>query len=300
MKYLLISSSQDLASLTMQEYLIEFEGFNQSKFVPFYPRYLSNIDKKTNDKDHGPRELVRIVKSNKYEDIDLLIFDHELISLTNLDRLFGEECLLIFLSKHASKSKTPTLTSHFTGNFSSDNTLGGNPFELGMTYPTFQKQYMKNLADIREDLREYDLTIEATHHGPTSSSNPLMFVEIGSTEKEWNNKFTASSICKCVLQTIVKINKNNHPKEKSKIAIGIGGNHYPRKFNELILSSEVAFASIASKYNLKYIDQEMLKQMKLKSIEQVTDVYFDKQISGAEKRRLMSLSESEGLVTNMV
>ena len=295
MKCILLSSNKDLASRTMRDYLIEFEGFDQLS-LPNYPVC-------SNDNEEGLVQNAsiknKIFRSKKYDDIDLLVFDWELIHLTNLDRLFSENCFLIFLSKHASSSKIPTLTSHFTGNFSSINTLGGNPYELGVAYPTFQKEYMKNLASRKEDLHYYNLTIESTHHGPTSSCNPLMFVEIGSTEKEWEDRLTSSTICKCLLQTIVKINKNQ-AKERSKIAIGIGGNHYPQKFNELILSSNVAFASIASKYNLKYIDQEMLKKMKSRSIEQVTDVFFDKKSLGVEKNRLISIAEAEDVVTNFL
>jgi D-aminoacyl-tRNA deacylase len=299
MKYFLISSSKDPASRTMRDYLLEYESFNQSRLIPHYSVYPRNNDKELFEKDQDFKIMYKIIKSSKYENIDLIVFDGELVSLPDLDRLFSEKCLLIFLSKHASNSKIPTLTSHFTGNFSNNNSLGGKPFELGVTYPTFQKEYMKNLTDVKEDLHYYDLVIEATHHGPTSSSNPLIFVEIGSTEKEWENRSIASSVCKCILQTIVEID-TNLAKDKSKIAIGIGGNHYPQKFNQLILSSNVAFASIASKYNLKYINQEMIKQMKSRSIEQVTDIFFDKKSLGAEKNRLISIAESEDLVINFV
>ena len=299
MKYFLLTSNKDPASRTMRDYLIECESFDCSISMPFYRVYSDKVDEKLTEKYQDFGIMYKIFRSSKHHNIDLVVFEEELISFTNLDRYFNEKCLLIFLSKHSSNSKIPTLTSHFTGNFSSNNSLGGNPYELGITYPTFQKQYMKSLMKMKEDLQQYDLTIEATHHGPTFSSNPIVFIEIGSTEKEWKNRLTASTICKCVLQTIVEINKN-HPKEKSKIAIGIGGNHYPQKFNQLILSSNVAFASIASKYNLKYINQEMLKLMKSRSIEQVTDIFFDKKSLGAEKIRLISIAESEGLVINFV
>ena len=298
MKYILVSSTKDLASRTMRDHLIEFEGFDQLN-LPYYPIYSSGNEEGLVRNDRDSCIDYKIIKSNKYVDIELVVFDGELIHLTNLDELFSDNCFLIFLSKHASNSKIPTLTSHFTGNFSSNHTLGGNPFEMGLSYPTFQKEYMKNLSSRKEDLEDYNLIIEATHHGPTSSRNPLIFVEIGSTEKEWKNRSIAATVCKCLLDTIGKINKNK-AKERSRIAIGIGGNHYPQKFNEIILSSNVAFASIASKYNLKYIDKEMLKKMKSRSIEQVTDVFFDKKSLGIEKSRLISIAEAEELVTNFV
>jgi len=115
--------------------------------------------------------------------------------------------MLIFLSKHVSKSETPTLTSHTTGNFSQVTSVGGKQMEIGNTFPSFQKQYMKKLYEKRKELANYDLKIEATHHGPTSSINPMLFIEIGATEIEWNNKSTVSTVCTSVLDTIKKSRK---------------------------------------------------------------------------------------------
>ncbi|HKR73364.1 MAG TPA: D-aminoacyl-tRNA deacylase [Candidatus Nitrosocosmicus sp.] len=298
MKYLFITSSKDRASCTMRDYLLEFEGYYQST-ISYLSKYSYKNVKKSIDKKESPAIEYKIFKSNKYTKIDLLDFDSELINLTNLDNLGIDDCFSIFLSRHSSNSKIPTLTSHFTGNFSSNNSLGGNPFELGISYPTFQKEYMKKLFQMKQHIQHYDLTIEATHHGPTASSNPLIFIEIGSSEEEWQNKTTASAVCKCLLKTIIE-DDNHHPKKESKIAIGVGGNHYPQKFNELILFSDVAFASIASKYNLKFVDERMLKQMKTRSIEEVTDIYFDEKSLGAEKNHLISISESLDLNPNFI
>lgn len=298
MKYVLISSTKDQASSTMREYLIEFEGFCQSG-ISYYHTNMDSKGKESIGTSENQRIEYKIFRSNKHNKVDLLVFDNELISLANLDNLGIEDCLLIFLSRHSSISKIPALTSHFTGNFSSNNSLGGNPFELGLAYPTFQKEYMKNLTSMSNDFQNYDLTIEATHHGPTSSSNPLIFIEIGSSEVDWKNKLTASTVCKCLLKTV--FDKNNYLSNKeSKIAIGIGGNHYPKKFNDLILNSDVAFASIASKYNLKFVDQRMIKQMKARSNEHVTDIYFEKKSIGGEKNRLITIAESQDLLLNFI
>jgi D-aminoacyl-tRNA deacylase len=62
----------------------------------------------------------------------------------------------------------------------------------------------------------------------------------------------------------------------------------------------VAFASIASKYNLKFLDEGMIQQMKTRSIEHVTDIYFDKKSLGSEKKRLISIAESQDLTPNFI
>jgi D-aminoacyl-tRNA deacylase len=96
------------------------------------------------------------------------------------------------------------------------------------------------------------------------------------------------------MQTIQNTNKKSNI-EGSEIAIGLGGNHYPQKFNNLILTSNVAFASIASKHNLRFINNEMLEQMWKKSIEKVTSIYIDKKGMGSEKDNILSLLRTQEL-----
>jgi hypothetical protein len=44
----------------------------------------------------------------------------------------------------------------------------------------------------------------------------------------------------------------------------------------------------------------MIKQMKTRSIEEVTDIYFDEKSLGAEKNHLISISESLDLNPNFI
>jgi len=255
------------------------------------------IDK--NQEVRASDSKIKFLKSKKYHNLNLVVTDEELIHLKNIEKSEFQNSVLIFLSKHASKSKIPALTSHFTGNFSIDNSLGGAPSEIGVAYPSFQKVYMKNLYSMKNSLPKYDLTIEASHHGPTSSSNPILFIEIGSSEEEWNNKKTAKVVCECLMQTIQNVSEKTNV-EESEIAIGLGGNHYPQKFNNLILTSNIAFASIASKHNLRFISNEMLEQMGGKSIEKVTSIYIDKKGMGSEKDRILSLLRTQELETKYI
>jgi D-aminoacyl-tRNA deacylase len=211
--------------------------------------------------------------------------------------------MLIFLSKHVSKSKTPALTSHSTGNFSNNIQFGGSAKEIGNTFPSFQKHYMKKLYENKNNLLKYDLIIEATHHGPTFlNNNPILFIEIGSSDNEWQDKQAISIICKCVLETIKviqlsidKLSNNYSNSEDSRIAIGIGGTHYPSKFNDLILFSNVAFGSIISKHNLGSLDNKMLDQMKTKSIENIKYIYVDGKGLGKEKERVLQILKNQEL-----
>jgi D-aminoacyl-tRNA deacylase len=80
-----------------------------------------------------------------------------------------------------------------------------------------------------------------------------------------------------------------------KIGVGLGGSHYPEKFNKLLLESEYGLATIAAKHNLHLIDHSMLKQMSAKSIEKVTHIVVDKKGLGKERRRIMNLISHFGL-----
>src|SRR5208282_1233378 len=74
---------------------------------------------------------------------------------------------VIFASRHRSESGEPALTVHWTGNSTSRAAL-------------LALDAAKDSAKIN-----YAVTLEATHHGPTELGLPTLFVEIGSTEKEW-------------------------------------------------------------------------------------------------------------------
>ena len=282
--FTIITSTKDPASNTMKNYLLDNEEFE-----------ITNKGIIENQNNHNNTSTdFKVLGSLKHLNTALVITDQDLININNFDGIIPKENMVIFLSKHASKSKTPTLTSHSTGNFSDIVLLGGKPKEIGNTFPSFQKVYMKKIYEKRQELFGYDLTIEATHHGPTSLVNPILFIEIGSSEIQWSNKTTASIVCKSVLESIKDIGKyieNNN----STIGIGIGGNHYPQKYNELILFSNVAFGPIISKYNLAFINEQIMKQVKGKSIEKINHIYVDDKGLGKDKDKVLNVLNSQDL-----
>jgi D-aminoacyl-tRNA deacylase len=270
----------------MKKFLIENECFEKI------------TNQKTQNCDLKVKEF-QTFNSKKHPNTILITTNMNLIGLDNLDVILPKNSMIIFLSKHASKSKTPTLTSHSTGNFSESTMLGGKSMEIGNTFPSFQKQYMKKLYEKKDEVLDYDLIIEATHHGPTSSLNPMLFIEIGSSESQWNDKNAVSVVCKCTLDTINGITKyiNNN---MTDIGIGIGGNHYPQKFNDLILFSNVAFGPIISKYNLAFINEKMINQIKTKSIEKIKHIYIDEKGLGKEKEKVLDLFRNQETETIFV
>ncbi|MGI0037103.1 MAG: D-aminoacyl-tRNA deacylase, partial [Nitrososphaera sp.] len=230
-----------------------------------------------------------VLLAPEFANIQLFVTQTGLLHQEDLDEQFPEAATFVFLSKHKSDSKIPTLTCHCTGNFG-DNPYGGNPREIAISDPGLQKGYFKALTAAKDRLPGYDIVIEATHHGPTSLKKPLLFVELGSSEKQWADREAGSVICNVLLEVLRK-----GPERCIKVGIGLGGTHYPSRFNRLLLESEFGLAAIASKHNLESIDSEMLNQMISKTIEKVTTIVLDGKGLGSQKDRITRLAENSGL-----
>ncbi len=264
--FTLVASIQDLASMTMANYLIHNKHFS--------------VHDKNNSEEYT---------SEVYKKIKLHISHENLLYIEELDTRYPHSKAFIFLSKHRSESKIPTLTCHCTGNYA-DNPYGGNSRELAISYPYLQKRYLKEINNSKPALSYYEIVIEASHHGPTSLKKPVLFIEIGSTERQWIDRNAASIVCNCLLRVLV-----NGLGKCEKVGICLGGTHYPSKFNTLLLESEFGLAAVAPRHNLESVDKDMLNQMIAKSIERVTHIIVDWKGLGKEKNRIMGLVEDTGL-----
>jgi D-aminoacyl-tRNA deacylase len=234
-------------------------------------------------------EKAETFTSPDYANVHLLDSPTSLLEHEDLDRLFPDVTAFVFLSKHKSDSKIPTLTCHCTGNFG-HNPYGGNSRELAVSFPSLQKEYLRALTRASERVPGYDIVIEATHHGPTSLRKPLLFVELGSSEKQWVDENAASVICEVLLNVI-----RNGPERCGKVGIGLGGTHYPGKFNRLLLDTEFGLAAVASKHSLESVDESMMHQMIAKSVEKVTNIVLDGKGLGSQKDRITRMAEKTGL-----
>jgi D-aminoacyl-tRNA deacylase len=262
--YVLVASSQDLAGSTMAGYLKSHEGFAADG------------------------------RSPRRKNVRLQVVPGSLLILESLDNDYPDAGSFVFLSKHRSNNQIPTLTCHCTGNFS-DNPYGGNPREIAISYPSLQKGYLKAITAARSRVPEYDVIIEATHHGPTSLKKPALFVELGSSEKQWGDGNAAGVICDTLLGLL-----DNGIERCGKVGVALGGTHYPSKFNKLLLESEFGLAAVASKHNLEAIDEQMLNQMIAKSVERVTHIVVDSKGLGSQKDRILKMAEKTGLEIHKV
>jgi len=204
-------------------------------------------------------------------------------SILYLKELEINSSLAIVASRHASESGTPTLTCHSPGNFGSAE-AGGSPRELGIAPALYLRGTLLNLR--KNPPAGYEVSLEATHHGPSGLNFPIMFIEVGSTEKEWGDLNSCHFVAKVIMRIL-----NSDPVGIPP-AIGFGGGHYCRKFSKV---EEFAIGHICPKYNLPNLDDEMLKQMIEKTVPEPEFALVEKKGLGSEKRRILSMLEGTGL-----
>ena len=117
---------------------------------------------------------------------DFYLREEDIISDQNLDHAKIEQYdFIIFASRHKSEKGGKTLSIHAPGNWNSAD-LGGESGKVCPTSAQFLKQSFEILNKVAKEhtLKDYEVTLECTHHGPLIKK-PCMFIEIGATETEW-------------------------------------------------------------------------------------------------------------------
>ncbi len=222
------------------------------------------------------------------EDIRVVLVEEDAIDAEHLGELFSPE-YYVFVSRHTSSMGIPSLTAHFPGNFSKDAAYGGRPRELAYAHPPLLKAFFQRLWNSRHEAQGYQVAIEATHHGPTGLDRPVLFAEIGSSEKEWGDRKAARILAHTIMDTF------NSPLEQWPIGIGFGGPHYSDKFAQLVACSQYAVGAIASKHTLGSLDPTMLSQMISKCVGKVEIAFVDWKGLGSQKTVIMRMIEDAGL-----
>ena len=180
---------------------------------------------------------------------DLLIIPTPAISADWLEEKYHYDGF-VFLSKHAAESGVLALTCHSTGNFS-EAKFGGKDRQVAVPHPSLQKRYLQKLWQNKKNFADFQITIEATHHGPTALNKPAIFIEIGTTEKQW----TDVNLCNSIAQLVVEVMKNEST--KYPVALCFGGTHYPEKFTKEILEGEHALGTVIPRHALDFLDEEL-------------------------------------------
>ena len=252
-KYLIVASKKDKAGINITTQLSQFRKNS----------ILSGIQKDSTN-------------------FDFYLLDNEIIFTENLDLdKINKYDFIIFASKHKSEKNQKALTIHAPGNFRQAE-FGGQTGKVCKSSALFQKQLFEKLKENSKkyNLKDYDITLEATHHGPLINK-PCVFIEIGSTENEYTNRKAGFIIAKTISETIQGFKENPY----NEIAVALGGNHYCPNFNNIQLKSNVAISHVIPQYVLP-ISEETVKEVIEKTEEEVDFVLLDwKGLGSADKRQ---------------
>jgi len=261
-KIAIIVSSKDRAGVNIRNNLLELFDFKI-------------LNDKFDDND--------VFQYNKIHNtiINLYLTNNDLIHSENIDRQINAD-IFIFASKHRSKENTPAFTVHSIGNWNSAE-MGGYEKKLCHSSAILMKNMFIGLNENAKHTN-YEITMEATHHGPYIEK-PAVFVEIGSTEKEWKEKTNGEIIAKTIIKSLENENKDY------KIAVGIGGTHYCANFNKIMLKSDVAFSYVCPKYALQNLNEDLIQQSLQKTTEKIDFAVLDWKGLGAEKQRIVEMLE---------
>lgn len=218
-----------------------------------------------------------IYRGKKY---DLVIIPSPAISADWLEQKYSYDGY-VFLSKHAAESEVLALTCHSTGNFS-EAKFGGNPRQVAIPHPFIQKKYLQSLWDEKNNFSEFQITIEATHHGPTALNKPALFIEIGTSEKQWTDESLCNSIAK-IVQGVM-----NNEISPSPVAICFGGTHYPERFTKELLEGKFSLGTVMPKHALDFLDESLFEHI-LKRNMQATAALLDWDGLGPNKQKVVNL-----------
>jgi len=222
--------------------------------------------------------------------IKLCTISQDLIFAENIDKSIDAD-ILIFASKHRSRENRKSFTVHPIGNFGKAE-FGGKEKALCPSSAILLKNLFIELNNAAKET-DYELTLEATHHGPYVEK-PAVFVEIGSTEKEWSDKKNGKIIAEAIMSALKNENTNY------KIAVGIGGPHYCSNFNKIMLRDEIAISHICPKYNLNNLDENFIRQAIKKTMERVDFVLLDWKGLGTEKQRIAEILKNLNLEVSKI
>ena len=244
--------------------------------------------------DPAGNNMAKFISRNLKEDdniyrgknFDLVIIPTPAISADWLEEKYSSDGF-VFLSKHAAESGVLALTCHCTGNFS-DAKFGGNKRQIAIPHPHLQKSYIQQLWQKRNNFSEFQITIEATHHGPSALNKPALFIEIGTTEKQWNDVNLCNSIAEIIVNVV------NNEQKTFPVAIGIGGTHYPEKFTKELLEGKHALGTVIPRHAIDFLDEDLFSHV-LKRNDMAKTVLLDWAGLGQNKNKVMDLLNNTDL-----
>ena len=244
MTVVLIASTQDPASLNIKQCLLEHSSWGEHGTFATHTVY-----------EHAEMDEILLVTITDRK------ITHEHLDMELHQRLNIIPKQLIFLSRHRSKMGQPTLTVHPIGNYGTAE-FGGKSKTLIPSAPRLMTHLLRLIKHHKEstDL-EHQVCYEVTHHGPYLET-PTLFVEIGSTEQEWNKKTPGVIIAQSLLDLLQDYRYETDLSDDIPVLIGIGGGHYAPRFTKVIFEKNAAFGHMIPSYHIEAgnMTQEMIEK----------------------------------------
>ncbi len=200
------------------------------------------------------------VYRHKNKNAKIYTIGRDTIYAENIDREINAE-IFIFAARHEAASGHPTLSTHAPGNFE---TAGAGGIAANLcAAPAFLLK--KTLIELkRRELPGYNVTMEATHHGPFLEK-PALFIEIGSAAAEWNDISAGMTIAGAINDLII-FSAGAAEKETWINTAAIGGTHYCAAFNKYTLDSNYAIGHVCPKYRCGSLNENMIRQISEKTM----------------------------------
>ncbi len=258
-----VASEEDEASVRQRAALLALAPWTEA--APFEGRPVQR---------RGETALVSIREHHLYRDHldrDLAAFFSEPIDL------------VVYLSKHRSESRIPSLTVHPVGN-PGDANLGGKPRSLVPASPRWMTAAIRRLRAEAHAL-PYEVTFEATHHGPFLET-PTFYIEQGSTEAQWSDPDASAAIARTLLGLV--------PLD-APVAVGIGGGHYVPRHTDLVMARRVAFGHLIPTMALEGMPRDVLSHAVERTPEASLAYLHRKSLGKPESREIEALLTSSGL-----
>lgn len=194
----------------------------------------------------------------KNDDIMVTVNEHHIYANevdNELINIFGPIDHIVVISKHASSAGISSLTVHPIGNFGVAR-FGGSDRTLVPAAPHEMTTAFRVLIDIARQrglTSYYDVSFEATHHGPLLKT-PTYYIEIGSNEERWKDERAAAAIADTLL-SVIDMRIENVP-----VALCIGGGHYAPFFTDLARYKDIAVGHIVPDWAFDDLDIMMFQQ----------------------------------------
>lgn len=219
----------------------------------------------------------------------LYTIEGDTVFAESIDREICAE-VFIFATRHEAAAAVPTLSAHAPGNFGAAD-FGGSGARLCPAPSFLLKNALMGLAARKP--AGYTVTMEATHHGPYLEK-PAMFIEIGSSEREWKDG-TAGEIIADVILVLIKTPAGEKAFENRVSAAAVGGPHYCTAFNKIMFESDYAIGHVCPKYHCGRLDEALISQMAEKACPPARLFLIDwKGVNSAARSKIIEIIEKLG------